>query len=216
MPFEAAWMDLEVVILSEISQIEKEKYHNIPYIWNLKGNNTNELIFNTETDSQTQRRIQLLGRKDGGKCVRQFGLDVYLLLYLKWTTARPYCVQHRELCCMLGSSLDGRGVWGRMDTCVCVTESLCCPPEITTTLLISYVCCMVNSFSPVRLFVTLWTIAQQAPLSMGFSKQEYWSGLPCPPPGDLPNPGIEPVSPVLQEDSLSLCHWGNRLYSNIK
>ena len=53
MPFEAAWMDLEVVILSEISQIEKEKYHNIPYIWNLKGNNTNELIFNTETDSQT-------------------------------------------------------------------------------------------------------------------------------------------------------------------
>ena len=53
MSFEAAWMDLEVVILSEISQTEKEKYHNIPYIWNLKGNNTNELIFNTETDSQT-------------------------------------------------------------------------------------------------------------------------------------------------------------------
>ena len=52
-PFEAIWMDLEVVILSEISQTEKEKYHNIPYIWNLKGNDTNELIFNTETDSQT-------------------------------------------------------------------------------------------------------------------------------------------------------------------
>ena len=116
---------------------------------------------------------------------------------------------------MLGGSLDGRGVWGRMDTCVCVTESLCCPPEIIT-LLISYVCRMVNSFSPVRLFVTLWTIAQQPPLSMGFSKQEYWSGLPCPTAGDLPNPGIEPVSPVLQEDSLSLCHWGNLLYSNIK
>ena len=42
-------------------------------------------------------------------------------------------------------------------------------------------------------FVTLWTIARQAPLSMGFSRQEYWSGLPCRPPGDLPNPGIEPV-----------------------
>ena len=41
---------------------------------------------------------------------------------------------------------------------------------------------------------TLWTVACQAPLSMGFSRQEYWSGLPCPPPGDLPNPGIEPVS----------------------
>ena len=42
----------------------------------------------------------------------------------------------------------------------------------------------------------LWTVACWAPLSMGFSRQEYWSGLPCPPPGDLPNPGIEPASPV--------------------
>ena len=42
--------------------------------------------------------------------------------------------------------------------------------------------------------LTLWTVARQAPLSMGFSRQEYWSWLPCPPPGDLPNPGIEPVS----------------------
>ena len=41
---------------------------------------------------------------------------------------------------------------------------------------------------------TLWTIAHQAPLSMRFSRQEYWSGLPCPSPGDLPNPGIEPAS----------------------
>ena len=45
-----------------------------------------------------------------------------------------------------------------------------------------------------RPFVTLWTVAHQSPLSMGFSKQEYWSGLPCPPPGDLPDPGIEPTS----------------------
>ena len=48
--------------------------------------------------------------------------------------------------------------------------------------------------SPVQLFVTPWTAACQAPLSMEFSKQEYWSGLPFPPPGDLPNPGIKPVS----------------------
>ena len=47
-----------------------------------------------------------------------------------------------------------------------------------------------------------WTEAHQAPLSMGFSRQEYWSGLPCPPPGDLPKPGIEPRSPALQADSL--------------
>ena len=51
---------------------------------------------------------------------------------------------------------------------------------------------MLNHFSHVWLFATLWTIAHQAPLRWGFSRQEQWSGLPCPPPGDLPNPGIEP------------------------
>ena len=53
---------------------------------------------------------------------------------------------------------------------------------------------MLNRFSHVQLFATPWTVVHQAPLSMGFSGQEYWSGLPCPPPGDLPNPGIEPTS----------------------
>ena len=55
---------------------------------------------------------------------------------------------------------------------------------------------MLSSFSCVRLFVSSWTVAHQAPLSMGFSSQEYWSGLPCPPPGDLPDLGIKPMSPV--------------------
>ena len=54
----------------------------------------------------------------------------------------------------------------------------------------------VKSLSLVRLFVTLWTVAYQASLSMGFSRQEYWSGLPFPSPGDLPDPGIEPLSPA--------------------
>ena len=59
-------------------------------------------------------------------------------------------------------------------------------------------------------FVTPWKIALQVPLSMGFSQQEYWSGLPCPPPGDLPHPGIKPASPALQADSLPTSHqWGN-------
>ena len=53
---------------------------------------------------------------------------------------------------------------------------------------------MLSPFSHVGLFVTLWTVARQAPLSMGFSRQEWWSGLPCPPPGHLPDPGIEPAS----------------------
>ena len=51
-------------------------------------------------------------------------------------------------------------------------------------------------------FATPWTVACQAPLSMGFSRQENWSGLPFPSPGDLPNPGIEPGAPALQADSL--------------
>ena len=51
--------------------------------------------------------------------------------------------------------------------------------------------CMLNRFNHVQLFVTLWTVALQAPLSKGVSRQEHWSGLPCPPPGDRPNPGIE-------------------------
>ena len=50
--------------------------------------------------------------------------------------------------------------------------------------------CVLSCFGHVQLYVTLWTIDHQAPLSMGFFRQEYWSGLPCPPPGDLPDPGI--------------------------
>ena len=53
---------------------------------------------------------------------------------------------------------------------------------------------MLSRLSQVQLFATLWTIAHQAPLSMGFSRKEYWNKLPCPPPGDLPDPGIKPAS----------------------
>ena len=57
-----------------------------------------------------------------------------------------------------------------------------------------YHACVLRGFSRVQLFVTLWTVARQAPLSTGFSRQEHGSGLPCSPPGDLPDPGIELVS----------------------
>ena len=62
------------------------------------------------------------------------------------------------------------------------------------------VCAVLGRVSHVQLFATLWTVARQAPQSMGFSRQEYWSGLPFPTPGDLPGPRIEPmpfISPVL-------------------
>ena len=72
--------------------------------------------------------------------------------------------------------------------------------------------CMVSQFSHVQLFVTLWTIAHQAPLSMGFSRQKYWSELPCPPPEDFPHPGIEPCLLFLrhwQAVSFPLAHLGS-------
>ena len=83
-----------------------------------------------------------------------------------------------------------------------------------TTLLINYAC-VLSRFSRVRLFVTPWSIARQALLSMGFFRQEYWSGLPCPPPGDLPDPGIEPSSlmpPALAEGFFTT----GATYSNTK
>ena len=68
---------------------------------------------------------------------------------------------------------------------------------------------MVEVFqvSSVQLLVTPETVAHQVPLSMGFPRQEYWSGLPFPLPGDLPNPGIEPMSPELQVDSFTSATW---------
>ena len=69
-------------------------------------------------------------------------------------------------------------------------------------------------------FVTPWTVACQAPLSIGFPRQEYQSGLSCPPSGDLLDPGIEPVSPALQADTLTLSYQGSHripyLSSNCK
>ena len=72
-----------------------------------------------------------------------------------------------------------------------------------------------NSLSCVRLFATPWTVARQAPLSMEFSRQKYWSGLPCPPPGQLPNPGMEPRSPACNAGHLGLIQWCNYLQMKI-
>ena len=68
--------------------------------------------------------------------------------------------------------------------------------------------CVLSHFSCVQFFVTLWTIAYQAPLSMRFSRQKYWSGLPCPPPEDLPDPEIEPMS--LMSPALALVPPGKQ------
>ena len=72
---------------------------------------------------------------------------------------------------------------------------------------------LLSHFSHVWLFATPCTVVPQAPLSMRFSRQEYWSGLPFPSPWGLPDPGIEPRSPALQADSLPLSHQGSPLFS---
>ena len=82
----------------------------------------------------------------------------------------------------------------------------------------SCACVFVQSVSRSWLFETPWTVARQAPLSMGFSRQEYWSGLPRPPPGGLPNSGIEPTHSAVQADSLSVscCGQFNPVHQNNK
>ena len=91
----------------------------------------------------------------------------------------------------------GREVQEEADICKHIADPLCCK-------------CVLTQFA--RLFVTLRTVVHHSPLSMGFPRQEYWSGLPFPPPGDLPDPGSEPASPTsppLQVDSLPLSHRGS-------
>ena len=86
--------------------------------------------------------------------------------------------------------------------------------RVACRILVPLFCAMISCFSCVQLCVIIWTVARQAPLSMGFSRQEYWNGLSCPPPGDLPDLGIElasPASSALQAESLPLSHQGSPL-----
>ena len=79
-----------------------------------------------------------------------------------------------------------------------ITSAICSYNKMLLSLekVIACMSCVLSCFSHVWLFETLWTVACQTPLSMGFSREEYWSGLPCPTLGDLPSPGIESASPV--------------------
>ena len=122
-------------------------------------------------------------------CLRAFVHTVpsiwtsYSFFFTSWT---PAYASH--LCSNITSS-DPQASLGPATMC----------PEVTFWFffylaLISLYACVLSYFSRVWLFAALWTVARQPPLSMGFSRQENWSGLPCPPAVDLPRPGIEPVS----------------------
>ena len=99
-----------------------------------------------------------------------------------------------------------------------ITEISVCLSIQLSQIFLWTICVCVCILSCVWLFVIPWTLALQAPLSMGFPRQEYWSGLPFPSPGDLPDPGIElasPLSPELAGDSSPLSHWERLLESII-
>ena len=88
--------------------------------------------------------------------------------------------------------------------CTCIKKCICLYAYVYRVYI---ACAVLSCFSNIWFFATPWTITHQAPLSIGLSKQEYWSGLPCPPPGDLPDPGTEVTSPrslASQVDSLPL------------
>ena len=133
--------------------------YDITSMWNLKRNNTNEHRKQKHnSDSENELLVARGGRGDGGKDW-ETGICRYKLVYRGWinkvllyrtwkyiwypvVTAlfkldnqQGPTVQHRALCSMLCGSLDGRGDWGRMDTCICMAESLHCPPETITTWL---------------------------------------------------------------------------------
>ena len=117
------------------SDREGEISYDIPYMWNLKRNDTNALTKQKET---RRFRKQTHGCQGEG-IVKDFGKVMYTLLCLKWITNKNlFYGKHKELCSVLHESLDGSRVWQRMDTWICMAESLRCSSETITTLLIDY------------------------------------------------------------------------------
>ena len=82
MPFAATWMDLEIIILSEVSQTEKDKYHMVSLTCGILKNDTNELIYKTERDAQIQKTNLRLPKGKGGGINQEFGINRYTLLYI--------------------------------------------------------------------------------------------------------------------------------------
>ena len=113
--------------------------------------------------------------------------------------------------------------FGGFSVCLFDYNSLCCtvyPCRLNISFVFYFLfiwlhACMLSRFNCVQLLANLWTAARQVPLSLGFSRQEYWSELPCPFPGDLPNPGIKPASLHWQVGSLPLTPPGKPLFAFI-
>ena len=122
-------MDWEIVILSEVNQRRRNVKGHPLYVGSKKKGYKWICLQNRETH---RLRIWTYGCWEEG-ILREFGKVMYTLLYSKWITSK-----HMGLYSVLCGSLGGTGVWGRMDTCLRMAESLCCSPETTTISLISY------------------------------------------------------------------------------
>ena len=114
---------------------------------------------------------------------------------------------------MLRTSVDSGGIKRSLQQLKVAENSCVIQADGRTWLGASLLLVVLQSLSRVRLFATPWTVAYQAPPSMGFSRQEYWSGLPFLLPGDLPDAGIKPTSPTLQANSLPLSPPGNPFFT---
>ena len=129
---------------------------------------------------------------------------------LKWKL-KKLKLQKRMLC--PNYQLKRNGVTINLDILsYCNRQPQC--PSVSPTPSIHMYACVLSRFCCVQLFWTLWTVAHQVPLSMEFSRQEYWSGLPCSPPCDLPDSGLEPMfptAPAMQVGSLLMSHLGSPL-----
>ena len=103
---------------------------------NLKRNYINEPTYKTDRLTDLENELMVAGVRIGGRDNQGVWDGHVHTAIFKMDNQLGPPVQHKELCLILCGSLDGRGVWGRMDTCICKAESLCCPPEAVTTLLI--------------------------------------------------------------------------------
>ena len=201
-------MDLEIIIPTEVSQTEKDKYHRASFICRIlkkkkKGHKWTYLQ-NRNRPTDIKSKLVVAGAWEGWPGPLELEYTHTAVCAGDGQLWRAgWC---RQLCSVPCDNL----WWRRM-----YTKNICeymCVCVCTFNIIIIFLwACVLNCFSCVQLFATPWTVACQAPLSMGFSRQKYWRGLPYPSPGDLPNPGIEPASlkyPALAEGSLPLAPPG--------
>ena len=203
-------MQRENIILSEATQrktsitqfhlyVESKIEHKWPYLWNRQNHIQNRLVVAEGRGGW----IGSLGLAEASYYI--FNAKIWSYYIAQGTI---YMAQQPTLVFLLGESMD-REAWQAIVHRVAKSRTWLKWLSRHTyifykgghlgrvTKMLTVIMGMLSHFSRVWLSVSPWTVAHQAPLSMGFSRQEYWSGLPFPPPGNLPDPGIKPMPPAL-------------------